>query len=60
MNFSSNFSAFITKVLSETEKEYNSVPFKLLWRNIINPIYMRKVYELFCIDKTYTVMGSFF
>lgn len=59
MNFSSNFSAFITKVLSEPEREYNSVLFKLLWRNIINPIYMGKVYELFCIDKTYTVTGSF-
>lgn len=45
MNFRVNFSAFITYgvfIFLEAEREHNSVPFKLLWRNIINPIYMEK------------------
>lgn len=45
MNFRVNFATFITYgvfIFLEAEREHNSVPFKLLWRNIINPQYMEK------------------
>lgn len=50
MNFRVNFSAFITYgvfILGGAEREHNSMPFKLLWRNIINPTYMEKFIEFF-------------
>ena len=62
MNFRVKFSAFITHgvfIFLEAEREHNSVPFKLLWRNIINPIYMEKFIGLGFFPQIYTTLRSF-
>lgn len=38
----------------EAETEHNSMPFKLLWTNIINPIYMEKFIRFSLLFRKYT------
>lgn len=45
-------------IFLEAEREHNSVPFKLLWRNIINPIYMEKFVGHFLVN-IYITLRSF-
>lgn len=60
MNFRVNFSAFITYrvfIFWGAEREHNSMSSKLLWRNVINPIYMEKFIEVF-FCKIHTTLRS--